>query len=74
MDYAIPFLSALNPLANGVAVADWIWIATSPGYFFNGLTRDDVGGLRYLLSTNNVNLESLLPDVYGAGTNADNPT
>ncbi len=27
------------------------------GSFFTGLTRDDVGGLRYLLRTNNVNLE-----------------
>jgi hypothetical protein len=28
------------------------------GFFYNGLTRDDVGGLRYLLRTNNINLES----------------
>ncbi len=35
------------------------------GAFFGGLTRDDVGGLRYLLSTNNVNYETLLPDVRG---------
>ncbi len=32
------------------------------GAFFTGLTRDDVGGLRYLLRTNNMNIES-------AGTN-----
>lgn len=29
-----------------------------PGGFFTGLTRDDVGGLRYLLRTNNMNIES----------------
>jgi hypothetical protein len=42
----------------------------TPGMFCLGLTQDDVGGLRYLLASNNVNFEVLLPDVYGAGTNA----
>ena len=28
------------------------------GYFYTGLTRDDVMGLRYLLSTNNINWET----------------
>jgi hypothetical protein len=32
------------------------------GYFHTGLTRDDMGGLRYLYSTNNMNVEA-------AGTN-----
>jgi hypothetical protein len=41
-----------------------------PGVFYQGLTRDDAGGLRYLLASNNVNFEVLLPDVQGAGTNA----
>lgn len=41
-----------------------------PGALYLGLTWDDVGGLRYLLSSNNVNYELLLPDVQGAGTNA----
>ena len=40
------------------------------GAFFNGLARDDVGGLCYLLSTNNVNYETLLPDVQGVNTNS----
>jgi hypothetical protein len=40
------------------------------GVFIPGLTRDDVGGLRYLLSTNTLQLETLLSDVHGAGTNA----
>ena len=39
------------------------------GCYLTGLTRDDVGGLRYLLSGNNVCCESLLPDVHSAGTN-----
>jgi hypothetical protein len=41
------------------------------GEFYAGLTYDDIGGLCYLLSTNNVNYETLLPGVYGVGTNAD---
>ncbi len=49
------------------AVADGI---SAPGQFFIGLSRDDVGGLRYLLSTNTVKYESLLPGVRGEGTNA----
>ena len=41
------------------------------GKYFDGLSADDAGGLRYLLHTNNVNQESLLPDVRGTagGTN-----
>jgi hypothetical protein len=41
------------------------------GEFYTGLTRDDVGGLRYLLSTNNINFENLLPGVSGMGANAN---
>jgi hypothetical protein len=36
--------------------------ATFYGWFHTGLTRDDLGGLRYLYATNNMNIE-------GAGTN-----
>jgi len=34
-----------------------------PGEYFSGLTRDDVGGLRYLLSTNHFVFDTLLPTV-----------
>lgn len=44
------------------AVADG---SLMPGTYYTGLTRDDVGGLRYLLSTNNVNYEELPVDVHG---------
>jgi hypothetical protein len=46
----------VDPLANTFTA-----IASFPpnfGYFFTGLTRDDVGGLRYLLRTNNLNIEA----------------
>jgi hypothetical protein len=40
------------------------------GAFYIGLSRDDVGGLSYLYSTNNVRYETLLPDVGGVGGNS----
>jgi hypothetical protein len=40
------------------------------GGFYTGLTADDVGGLCYLFSTNNVHYETLLNGVSGVGTNA----
>ena len=58
-------------VAGPTTVAD-SYLALNTGTFFTGLTYDDVGGLSYLLSTNNINLETLLPGVYGVGTNAGN--
>jgi hypothetical protein len=60
------FRSALRPILDVYPISGNAYA----GSFFDGLTRDDVGGLRYLLSTTNINLEALLPDVHGAGTNA----
>lgn len=59
----------LDPLNTdfSTAVADDAVVA---GGFYTGLTRDDVGGLRYLLRTNNLNLETLLPGVRGVGPDA----
>ncbi len=39
------------------------------GGFYTGLTRDDVGGLRYLLRTNNMNIESAGADTFTFVTN-----
>ncbi len=36
-----------------------------PGEYYTGLTRDDIGGLRFLYGTNNMVTESLLTDVTG---------
>jgi hypothetical protein len=41
------------------------------GQFYTGLTEDDAAGLWYLYSSNNVNYESLLADVSGAGATTD---
>jgi hypothetical protein len=43
----------------------------SPGMFVFYISRDDAGGLKYLLTTNNVNLE-LLPDGVTAGDGSSN--
>jgi hypothetical protein len=66
---------AVDPLSGyGSAIADWSsmrplieWNPARSGIFAIGLTRDDVAGLRYLLSRTNVNLETLLPDVRRCG-------
>jgi len=39
------------------------------GHYFTGLTRDDVGGLRYLYTTNNIAAETLMPDTQIVVTN-----
>lgn len=67
---------SVNPFAydNGytAAVADcsaatYSWLFYYGSFFAFGLTADDVGGLCYLLSTNNLTLESLIPGVRGSG-------
>ena len=69
-----PYGSFIEPFAvdpqgdSYSAVAD---NSLGAGILYQGLTRDDVGGLAYLLSTNNVNYETLLPGVYGVRTNAN---
>jgi hypothetical protein len=52
---------AVDPLAYGTAVAEKY---LNFGRFYTGLSADDVGGLRYLLSASNINYEVLLSDVY----------
>ncbi len=63
---------AVNQLAGAhTSIADNTYDnSIGSGIFYTGLTYDDVGGLAYLLSTNNVNFESLLPGVQDVGTNS----
>lgn len=42
-------------------------LAYTPGGFFGGLTRDDVGGLRYLLRSKSYAVETLFTDVIAGG-------
>jgi hypothetical protein len=68
-----------DPLIPDAAVADNglnnVYICAggflNPGKCFTGLTEDDVGGLCYLLSTNNIAYETLLSGISGAGTNVN---
>lgn len=46
--------------------------ALQPGIYFLGLTRDDVGGLAYLLSRDNTAVESLPAGVFATGLNPTN--
>ena len=59
VEYPIDPLAAANN-----AVADR---GLLPGNYCTSLTRDDVGGLRYLLSATNVNFELALPNVFAGG-------
>jgi hypothetical protein len=43
------------------------------GTYFTGLTRDDVGAIRYLLNKQNINVENLLPNTTGGGGGAWGP-
>lgn len=55
------------------AVADYVsyWYSgLALGGYYTGLTRDDIGGLRYLISTNNINPESAGADTTEFYTNS----
>jgi hypothetical protein len=63
---------AVSPLSQAYnAVADFGLTLEDTGAYYDGLTYDDVGGLAYLLSTNNINYERLLPGVVGVGANSN---
>jgi hypothetical protein len=49
---AVP--SPVDPLADAYTAVAGLGDNLVDGSFYTGLTRDDVGGLRYLLSTNNI--------------------
>ena len=81
--YSPPDADALeippDPLFRSIPVAGGLGEeGLSEGQFYTGLTRDDVAGLRYLLSTNNINREdtalgSLLISSTSGGTNLGAP-
>jgi hypothetical protein len=67
---ADPFADIYSPVAS--YFSDTIYW----GDFFTGYTRDDVAGLRALMTTNNVNYETVSPDslLYTISTNLLAPT
>jgi len=46
----------------------WFGGVLLPGEFFSGLTRDDVGGLRYLYRPGNYNIEALVSNTTASGS------
>lgn len=69
LNYVYPFSISTDPnVATAVADSfDSLNPGLHPGVFYVGLSRDDVGGLRYLLSATNVNWESLPKNVLFIG-------
>src|SRR5258706_3010501 len=68
-----PF-SAVASLGFGVAFSDFTETDEGViryGFFNTGLTRDDAGGLRYLLRTNNMNWENVTSDTAEFVTNSN---
>ena len=79
-----PLFIAYSSVASGVGSPD-LQLGSSPdsanivaspglwsGEYFTALTRDDVGGLRFLLSRENKRWEALLPDITGTAQDAPN--
>lgn len=52
------------------AAADYL---LTPGYYYTSLTRDDIGGLRYLYSTNRIDTETVESNSVLVFTNTSNP-
>ena len=65
---AVPF--AVYPSAEWATAVTSLEELNVEGLFATGLTRDDVGGLKYLLSSSQVRTENLLPDVFLVDTNS----
>jgi hypothetical protein len=73
--YADALEATVDPLAIGYTTVAGIVDSGNPspssyfstGVYFTGLTRDDVGGIRYLLHKQNLNVEGLPPNAVAAG-------
>jgi hypothetical protein len=72
--YAVASTATVDPLAIGYNSAagiadsgDTTRSSYSVGVFFTGLTRDDVGAIRYLLKRQNINVENLIAGTTGSG-------
>jgi hypothetical protein len=71
LDWALPAVMDTGPNVSPFPGSyDTLGNLDMDGGFYTSLTRDDIGGLRYLLSSNDINPEILLPDVHGTGSNA----
>ncbi len=68
VDPSIPSVTSVSAagIKGGTVGASGYTVSFQPGLFYTGLTRDDVGGLRYLYRRENYNVESLLTNVVAA--------
>jgi hypothetical protein len=68
VDPSVPSVSSVTALNlwGGTVLASGISAVLSPGLFFTGLTRDDVGGLRYIYRPDNPNVETLMTNAVQA--------
>jgi hypothetical protein len=60
LEFPVDPLSPSTPVA-ATAYNSLLRVGNFPGAFYTGLTRDDVGGLRYMWRTNNMNVEGVDP-------------
>ncbi len=73
-DLTYPLPLPVDPLAYNFRSVTGANSLGGAGFFYAGLTRDDVGGLRYLYRKNNYNMEQMPPDVFiGAGGGGGSP-
>lgn len=63
----------LNNETINFPVAATSFTPLSSGYYFTTLTRDDIGGIRYLLRPRRTAIEPLLPDIQPGGGHAWSP-
>ena len=58
-----PTVTAVDPLASRIGpMTSFDFNNNEPGWYSTGLTRDDVGGLRYLYRRDNINVENVQGD------------
>ncbi|MBI1176028.1 hypothetical protein GC207_01160 [bacterium] len=73
-DRSYPVASPVDPVAFSFRSVAGDSSVLLNGSYFNGLTRDDVGALRYIYRTDNYNKEQLPPDVFaGLGGSGGSP-
>jgi len=66
-------LEIFDPLTTSPPVSSLNEDVLPVGFFYDGLTRDDVAGLRYLLSSNNINTEAVASGSLLLTTNISTP-
>lgn len=64
---SITTVAALGGVNGGFSDPRGLSIIYNSGLFYDGLTRDDVGALRYLYSPQNINMENLTNAISGTG-------